>query len=214
MCWPSLEGGVVIEERPRRHKNEPRRKRLHFVKEHRSNGSDEWDLIDGQSGRSRQDMVEHHRPPPYPQWPPDPRYFPQQQPRHSHPAIIPLGEHRQVDRRSHHDPDEIIRVEEFVPRDNQHHVEPIYVEREPRDVVARMPSHLRPRSRSRGRGHSRHSSNPHSLFSDDGHSDNRHGGGGRRRHGDSYYSDNDSFDGSRPAPRRRINRVTRFRRIQ
>ena len=217
MCWPSVDGGIVVEERRRRHPNEPRRKRLNFVKEHGSNDSDEWDLIQPQPRRHRQETVERPHPHPQQPWQYDPRWaHPHyQQPMQPHPLPMPLhpsqpqmgfhGDQNRLDRHSYHDPDEIIRVEEFVPRDD--HKGPHIVERAPREAVSRLPSHVRARSRSRARGHSRHGS----LFSDDSYSDSRHGA--RRRH-EPPYSDNDSFEDLRPGSRRRINRVTRFRRIQ
>ncbi|KAL8827703.1 MAG: hypothetical protein Q9191_003031 [Dirinaria sp. TL-2023a] len=221
MCWPSLDGDVVVEERRRRHKNEPRRKRLHFVKEHGSNDSDEWDLIEPQPRRHRQEVAERPHPHPQPQpwqydphWVPPPQHY--QQHMQPHPVPIPVGHNSQpqmvyhgdqhrLEHQSHHDPDEIIRREEFVPRGNGH--QPHIIERAPR---SRVPSHVRARSRSRHRGHSH--SRHGSLFSDDSYSDSRHGG--RRRHHEPPYSDNDSFEDLRPGSRRRINRVTRFRRVQ
>lgn len=224
MCWPSLEGGIEIEERIPKHKNGPKRKRLYFVKDHSSNrDSDEWTLVRPHSRHEHHhDMHEHPRPicEPYdpryqrhPQWqqpsqhqiPPPPLFPPQQQ----------MGFHGRQDRLSHHphhEPgDEIIRIEEPSPRGEHFQVQltPRIIEREPQPV-ARMPSHLRPRSRSRGRGHDRHGSGSTSLFSGSSHSDSQYGGRGRRR---SVFSDDDSFTREvRLGPTTSVRRVSSRRR--
>ncbi|MCJ1257126.1 hypothetical protein MMC24_004951 [Lignoscripta atroalba] len=44
MCFPSLEGGIDVEERRQRYPGEPRRKRLNFVRDRNPRYSDEWAL--------------------------------------------------------------------------------------------------------------------------------------------------------------------------
>ena len=197
MCWPSPEGVIEVEERRRKYKNEPRRKRLHFVKDRSSGHSDEWDLIRPRP-RSRPDMPEmyeqHHQPhhqPPLDQnlHVEDPRWAAHlQQPQQMHHQIpVPPNPPQmgwyppqgQLPYNPQYD-NEIVRVEEFQPEHdphrNPHQLPPIVLERQPR--VARMPSHVRARSRSRHRGHSRAGS---SLFSDESSYGGSHGRGRPRR---------------------------------
>ena len=197
MCWPSPEGVIEVEERRRKYKNEPRRKRLHFVKDRSSGHSDEWDLIRPRP-RSRPDMPEmyeqhyqpHHQPPLDPNLHvEDPRWAAHlQQPQQMHHQIpVPPNPPQmgwyppqgQLPYNPQYD-NEIVRVEEFQPEHdphrNPHQLPPIVLERQPR--VARMPSHVRARSRSRHRGHSRAGS---SLFSDESSYGGSHGRGRPRR---------------------------------
>lgn len=44
MCFPTIEGAIEVEERRPRYANEPRRKRLKFVKDRGTRLSDEWGL--------------------------------------------------------------------------------------------------------------------------------------------------------------------------
>ena len=52
MCWPQLIGSLEIEERRPRSWNEPRRKRLNFVRD-RKRDSDEWTLVAASPGHNR-----------------------------------------------------------------------------------------------------------------------------------------------------------------
>lgn len=89
MCWPELVGGVEIEERRPRTWNEPRRKRLNFVRGHRRD-SDDWvsnrpqprrltkqEIWDQQRARQLDQQRPMH-PIPHPQFQAihDPRIFP------------------------------------------------------------------------------------------------------------------------------------------
>lgn len=219
MCWPRLEGDIEIEERRRKYKNEPRRKRLHFVKDRSSNHSDEWDLIHPRprSHHDNPEMYQHHQPHqlPFDQrlQVEDPRWaahLAQQQMHHQpqhHPQMGWRPPQEQIQFHPHHGGgDEIIRVEEFGREHDPHHphqLPPVVIEREPR--VARMPSHVRARSRSRHGGHSRGGS---SLFSDESSYGGSHGRGRRRR--EDVWRDDDSFvEQRRVVPVRRVTTTTR-----
>ena len=229
MCWPSLEGGIEIEERRRKYKNEPRRKRLHFVKDRSSGHSDEWNLIYPVRPRSGPpEMYEQHRQLPYeqrlqvedPRWAAhlaqQPQMQMQQQPMHHQQQIPPpplhhqMGWHPHQEQLQHHpqNVDEIVHVGGFQP---EHHEQgqqlpPRVVEREPR--VARMPSHVRAGSRPRPRGHSR---GGNSLYSFDESRSSYGGSHGRgRRRGPEVWDDGDSWVEPRVRrisnpPRRRLN---------
>ena len=219
MCWPSIEGGIEIEERRRKYKNEPRRKRLHFVKDRSSGHSDEWDLIQPRP-REVPEMWEHPRPHPLPfdhrLQVEDPRWAAhlrqQPPPQQIHGPIPPPPHHGPPPQMTwrpqehlqyypdHGHPEDI--VEEFRPEHDQHQhqrLPPRIIEAHPR--IARMPSHLRARSRSRGRGYSRGGSSGHSLFSDESSYRGSHRG---RRRGDTVFNDDDSFI----EPRKTVRRVT------
>lgn len=220
MCWPSLEGGIEIEERRRKHKNGPRRKRLHFVKDRSSVHSDEGDLIRPRPCQEMPEMWEHPQPHPRPYdqrlQVEDPRWAAHLQQQQMHGQIPPPPPHHgqqpqmgwrppqeQLQYHPQHQ-DEIVRVEEFHP-EHEHHqpqrLPPRIIEAQPR---ARMPSDVRARSRSHARGHSRGGSGGHSLFSDDSSRGSHRG----RRRGDSVFNDDDSFI----EPRRTARRVTTTKR--
>ncbi|CAF9918431.1 MAG: hypothetical protein HETSPECPRED_003755 [Heterodermia speciosa] len=218
MCWPAPEGVIEIEERRRRYPNEPRRKRLHFVKDHSSRRSDEWDLIHPRP-RSRPEMPEmyeqHHQQPHHqlevedPRWAAHLQQLPPPHMQHQIPPPPPqqqMGWYPPQQQLPYNHPNEVIRVEEYRPEhdphDNPHNRPPVVIERQPR--VARMPSHVRARSRSRHRGHSRAGS---SLFSDESSYGGSHGRGRPRR--PEVWRENDSWIEPRRESLRRVTTTTR-----
>lgn len=140
MCWPEIVGGVEVEERRPRTWNEPRRKRLKFVRGHQRD-SDEWvtttphprrrteqEIWDRQRAREMEQQRFMHPVPhqqlqgyhdarmvPLPHAPPP---WHQIQPGHDghQPGFGQHGHHghpAQLDRHSHHSDDDIIRIEDL-----------------------------------------------------------------------------------------------------
>ena len=146
MCWPEVVGGVEIEERRPRTWNEPRRKRLNFVRGHRR-GPEEWvsrpyrGLTDLERWDRRRALeMEQQRfmhPGPHPQLQGhfDPRMvqMPHAAPQihqiqpghHGHPHGFDQHGHHghqpQLDRHSHHSEDDNMGTEDFGHDDHDGH---------------------------------------------------------------------------------------------
>lgn len=140
MCWPEVVGGVEIEERRPRTSNEPRRKRLNFVRGHRHD-PEEWTVTSphprGLTERERWDRhrareMEQQRlmhPIPHPslqghydprmlQMPPGPPQLHHIQPgHHGHPLGFDQHGHHghqpQLDHHPHHSEDDINGTEDL-----------------------------------------------------------------------------------------------------
>ena len=173
MCFSTIDG-IEVEERRRRYPNEPRRKRLHFVKDrHSFKNSDEWTPVRPRTSERplRQEMRDEYpphqqyvQPMPsyggYPPPPPPPPHFPQPMQNQGfqgqgHGGFAPHAHNG---------------VEEFRPghQDHLREIAPRCIEIQPRpprepELRAHMPSNFQvnigrsgSRSRSR-RGHSHRS---------------------------------------------------------
>ena len=137
MCWPEVVGGVEIEERRPKTWNEPRRKRLNFVRGHRHHPEEwvtrpyrgfseqeRWDRRRAQE--MEQQIIMHPVPHPQLQGQHDPRILPMPHAPQQHHHIQPgqhgnlngfdqHGQHGhppQLDRRSYHSEDDIIGIED------------------------------------------------------------------------------------------------------
>lgn len=140
MCWPEVIGGVEVEERRPRTWNEPRRKRLNFVRGHSREPNDwmvtspypprrltERETWDRRRVRQMEQGFMHpvphpplqgHYDPQMLQMPPAPPQLHHIQPgHHGHPhGLDPRGHHghqAQLDRHSHHSGDDIIGIEDL-----------------------------------------------------------------------------------------------------
>ncbi|KAL9117474.1 MAG: hypothetical protein Q9187_005990, partial [Circinaria calcarea] len=78
MVWPKLVGSVVIRERAPRYPNEPRYKRLDFIREKKRPDLDEWDLVSLSKARQVVIVQETNGPPPSEELPPAPPLYIQQ----------------------------------------------------------------------------------------------------------------------------------------
>ncbi|MCJ1424618.1 hypothetical protein MMC29_002506 [Sticta canariensis] len=197
MCFPTIEGAIEVEERRPRYANEPRRKRLNFVKDRGTRLSDEW-VLTSPSTAERFRQYNTREPHQWPQQFRQPQQFNQQLPQ----RMLPLGypEHRPLPHSIHNNGVE--PVEEYNPGNQMHpqpigphhnnipEIEPRYPEFQPR---SQLPPHLQ--ANPAGRGDSRGRSRPRS----------------RQRQDRSVYSD-DTRDDSRDRGRRRRSRRTQSRR--
>lgn len=100
MCFFSPDGDLEIQERPPRYRGEPRRKRLAFVKERSSRGSDDWDARTYRSSNrsSNRSSVPDMRQRGYDSPPPryvEPRWSGQQPPYGPNPFRLPQAPHGQ-----------------------------------------------------------------------------------------------------------------------
>ncbi|KAI4171360.1 MAG: hypothetical protein LQ343_004316 [Gyalolechia ehrenbergii] len=236
MCWPSLEGGLEVEERyPRTNDpREPRRRRLNFVRERSgARSSDDHALVHSsfhQTRPIREEMRERHDPLVLQQQDQLMRHLQRQnqdlqhllmweeQQRRRHELEMPHQQHGQAPR----PPPPVMIPPQEQPRIEHHPQEgfpqgigrieenrPHVVEGRPR---APMPGNVRHgRNYSRGRSHGRHHSGA-SIYSDDRDSWRDYD---RRRRGRSpivYGSSHDSFDDLLPGHGPHVQRIIPRRR--
>ena len=167
MCWPQLVGGVEILERRPRTWNEPRHKRLNFVRSHQRD-SDEWvlarpypsrltqrEIWDRRRAREMEEqrLMQHQQhqgfhDPRVIQMQPAPPPWHHNQPGHH-------GPQRQLDRHSHHSDDSIIDVDDFGHdghdgHDGHHQPRPHIIHLEP--PKSRLPKGLKTHAK-KSRGH-------------------------------------------------------------
>lgn len=180
MCFPTIEGSIEVEERRPRYPNEPRRKRLKFVKDRTTRLSDEWALV-RPSTSERFHQHEIREPSQWPQQHQQPPQFHGGQHPHLNGAqqlpSPPMAHQGYLDhwpQPNNNYGNGVQRLEEFRPghhthpqeiepryhNDERHYheIEPRYPESAPR---SQLPPHLqtrgisrrgRPRTRSRSRG--------------------------------------------------------------
>lgn len=189
MCFPTIEDAIEVEERRPRYANEPRRKRLKFVKDRGTRLSDEWALTRPSTAeRFRQyDIREPHRSPQQFWQPQQFNGAHQQLPQPIPPRLtLPLGypEHRPLPHNNHnngvkpleeYNPDNQIHPRPIGPRHNNiPEIEPRYPDFQPR---SQLPYNLQANPAGgdrRGRSRPRSSSRPPygqyqdpSVYSDD-----------------------------------------------
>ena len=181
MCWPQVVGGVEIEERRPRNWNEPRRKRLNFVRGDRRH-SDEWvpasprrpterEIWDRRRAREMEQQrlmhpfanpqLQGHFDPRIVHMPHDVQPLHHIQPgHHGHqPGFDPQAHYRpqgQLDRRSHHSEDDITTIEDLGhdghdDHDGQHHLEPRIIPIKP--LQSKLPKGLQAHAKKRRRSH-------------------------------------------------------------
>lgn len=170
MCWPALVGGVEVEERRPRTWNEPRRKRLSFVRGHKHD-SEEWRTTtpyprrlterERWDRRREQEMEQQKFVDPIPhqplqgfhdprmiQIPPaSPQWHPCQPDHHGHqPGFDQHGHHgqqAQLDRHSHHSDDDIVGIEDLGCDGHDGHDD--HHHREPRYIHIKPPKSQLPK---------------------------------------------------------------------
>ncbi|KAF6226481.1 hypothetical protein HO133_009347 [Letharia lupina] len=180
MCWPELAGRIEVEERRPRTWNEPRRKRLNFVRGHQRD-SDQWvptpgprrpteqEIWDRQRAREMDQRFVHpmphpqlqgHHDPQITQMPHDPGPWHQIQPGHHvpQPGVDQHGHHGhqpQLNHRSHHSDDDIIAIEDSGDdghdgHDDHRHLEPQIIHLKP--PKSHLPKGLKAHAKKSG-GH-------------------------------------------------------------